>query len=251
LRVPDVALLDIERPGRGGLGVLSLPRAALRRSGRQDPHREQDRSRPPGTAQWMAVTPFDAVLCDLDGVLRHFDHERQADIEARYGLPLMKIAFAPELIGPATLGHISETQWAAQVAEALGGGESARAAVAEFTRVPFWVDEEVRALLAKAQERVPVVLVTNAMDTLEEHLDRLGLTHFADDVVSSARVGVAKPDRRIYEIAAERAEVPPERCLFVDDRLPNVEGAEAVGMTGVHYRSVADLAGALGLEQLL
>ncbi|HEX4811169.1 MAG TPA: HAD-IA family hydrolase [Nonomuraea sp.] len=112
--------------------------------------------------------------------------------------------------------------------------------------VPFWVDEEVRALLAKAQQHVPVIIVTNAMDTVEEHLDRLGLTYFADALVSSARVGVAKPDRRIYEIAAERAGVAPERCLFVDDRLPNVEAARALGMTGVHYRTVTDLAAVLG-----
>ncbi|MCF6474528.1 HAD family hydrolase [Nonomuraea sp. MG754425] len=189
--------------------------------------------------------PFDAVLTDLDGVLRHFDHAAQSDIEARYGLPLMKTAFDPELILPPTLGQVTEAQWAESIAVALGGDERARQAVAEFTAIRFWVDEDVRALLARAQERVPVVIVTNAMDTLEEHLDRLGLTYFADDVVSSARVGVAKPDPRIYEIAAGRAGVAPERCLFVDDRLPNVEAARRLGMTGVHYRTYADLAAVL------
>jgi putative hydrolase of the HAD superfamily len=191
------------------------------------------------------VTSFDAILCDFDGVLRQFDHAVQADIEARYGLPLRKTAFDPALILPATLGHITEEQWVASVAAALGGDERARAAAAEFAAVPFRVDEEVRALLARAQERVPVVLVTNAMDTLEGHLDQLGLTYFADAVVSSARVGVAKPDRRIYEIAAELAGVAPERCLFVDDRLANVTAAVGLGMTGVHFRDVADLAAAL------
>jgi len=191
------------------------------------------------------VTSFDAILCDLDGVLRQFDHAVQADLEARYGLPLRKTAFDPALILPATLGHITEEQWVASVAAALGGDERARAAAAEFAAVPFRVDEEVRALLARAQERVPVVLVTNAMDTLEGHLDQLGLTYFADAVVSSARVGVAKPDRRIYEIAAELAGSAPERCLFVDDRLENVEAAIALGMTGVHFRAPADLAAAL------
>ncbi|MER7503579.1 HAD family hydrolase [Nonomuraea pusilla] len=191
------------------------------------------------------MTPFDAVLCDLDGVLRHFDHDQQADIEARYGLPLTATAFAPELIMPATLGHVSETQWAESIVAALGGDEPARLAVAEFMQVRFWVDEQVRELLAKAQARVPVVLVTNAMDTLEEHLDRLGLTYFADEVVSSAKVGVAKPGRRIYEIAAERAGAAPERCLFVDDRLENVAAARELGMTGVHYRAYDDLAAVL------
>ncbi|MFG6200706.1 HAD family hydrolase [Nonomuraea sp. JJY05] len=191
------------------------------------------------------MMPYDAVLCDLDGVLRQFDHAVQAEIEARYGLPLMRTAFDPALIGPATLGLISEEEWAESVVVALGGDERARRAVAEFIAVPFTVDEGVRALLAKAQERVPVVLVTNATDTLDEHLARVGLTHFADAVVSSARVGVAKPDQRIYEIAAEVAGTAPERCLFIDDRLENVEAARSLGMTAVHYRTVADLAAAL------
>ncbi|MEV0380810.1 HAD-IA family hydrolase [Nonomuraea sp. NPDC050643] len=191
------------------------------------------------------MIPFDAVLCDFDGVLRHFDHAAQADIEARYGLPLMKTAFDPDLILPPTLGQVTEEQWVESIVAALGGDERARQAMAEFVTIGFWVDEEVRALLAEAQQHVPVILVTNAMDTLEEHLDLLGLTYFADDVVSSARVGVAKPDRRIYEIAAERAGAAPERCLFVDDRLQNVEAARSLGMTGVHYRSFQDLAAVL------
>ncbi|MEO3868945.1 HAD-IA family hydrolase [Nonomuraea sp. B12E4] len=187
----------------------------------------------------------DAVLSDLDGVLRHFDHAAQAEIEARYGLPLRRTAFDPELITPPTLGHVTEAQWVESIAVALGGGERARRAAAEFAEVRFWVDEEVKALLAQARRHVPLVLVTNAMDTLERHLDLLGLTGFADAVVSSARVGVAKPDRRIYEIAVERAGVAAERCLFVDDRLPNVEAARALGMTGVHYRTFDDLAAVL------
>ncbi|MEV0620770.1 HAD-IA family hydrolase [Nonomuraea sp. NPDC050404] len=192
------------------------------------------------------MIPFDAVLTDFDGVLRHFDHAAQAEIEARYGLPLMKTAFDPEVIGPATLGRITEAEWAESITVALGGDERARRAMAEFLAIRFWVDEQVKELLARAQQQVPVVIVTNAMDTLEQHIDLLGLTHFADDVVSSARVGVAKPDRRIYEIAAERAGVAPERCLFVDDRLPNVEAARTLGMTGVHYQKYDDLAAVLG-----
>lgn len=157
----------------------------------------------------------------------------------------MRTAFDPALLGPATLGLATEQEWAASVVVALGGDDRARRAVAEFIAVPFWVDEDVRALLAKARERVPLVLVTNATDTLDEHLERIGLTGFADAVVSSARIGVAKPDPRIYRIAAELAGAAPQRCLFVDDRRENVEAAEALGMTGVHYRTVTDLAAAL------
>lgn len=115
------------------------------------------------------MIPFGAILSDLDGVLRHYDHAAQADIEARYRLPLMQVAFDPELITPPTLGRATEAQWTESIVAALGGDDRARQAVAEFMDVRFWVDEEVRTLLARAQQDVPVILVTNAMDTVEEH----------------------------------------------------------------------------------
>ncbi|MFG1942701.1 hypothetical protein [Nonomuraea sp. NPDC048826] len=110
------------------------------------------------------MTTFDAILCDLDGVLRQFDHAVQADIEARYGLPLRATAFDPAIITPATLGHITTAQRGDSIITALGGSEAARKAVAEFKAVPFRVDEEVRALPAATRGRMPPVLVTNAMD---------------------------------------------------------------------------------------
>mgnify|MGYP001028651306 CR=1 FL=1 len=196
--------------------------------------------------------PFDAVLCDIDGVLRHYDEQAQEGLDQAYGLApgtVAKIAFAPELIGRATVGEITHEEWeaamAAEFTGLLGSPERAARLAAEFLDTPARIDERVRDLLARVQGHMPVVLVSNATTRLEADLDRLGLTYFADAVVSSARVGVAKPDRRIYEIAAAEAGAAPERCLFVDDREENVAAAVALGMRGVHYREFADLAAVL------
>jgi putative hydrolase of the HAD superfamily len=195
--------------------------------------------------------PFDAVLCDFDGVIRFYDHTELAGLERAAGLAegaTVKIAFSSELDLPALLGKITTERWMESIAAALAGhvpAQRARELAAAFIGAPFRADEAVLELLRRAQAHVPVVLVTNATLTLEDDLDRLGLTWFPDDVVSSARVGVVKPDPRIFEIAAERAGVPARRCLFVDDRLENVEAAAACGMTGVLYGGVGDLEQAL------
>jgi epoxide hydrolase-like predicted phosphatase len=75
-------------------------------------------------------------------------------------------------------------------------------------------------------------LVSNSwgVDYARDGWDRL-----FDTVVISGEVGVRKPDRRIYRLAAERLGVAPEQCVFVDDLRPNVRGAVAVGMVGVHH----------------
>jgi len=57
-----------------------------------------------------------------------------------------------------------------------------------------------------------------------------------DSIVISGQVGLRKPDPAIYVFAAEQAGVPTDACVFVDDFSVNVEGAEAVGMTGILHR---------------
>jgi putative hydrolase of the HAD superfamily len=58
-------------------------------------------------------------------------------------------------------------------------------------------------------------------------------------VVLSGDVGVRKPSRRIYLLAAAQAGVDPTRSVFVDDLEQNVVGAERVGMTGIHHADAA------------
>ena len=82
---------------------------------------------------------------------------------------------------------------------------------------------------------MPVVLVSNATTRLAADLAGLGIDGLVDHVVGSALAGVAKPDPRIYHLAAELAGVPVQRCLFVDDSAGNVEAARSLGMTGLHF----------------
>ncbi|MGW1207293.1 HAD-IA family hydrolase [Streptomyces cyaneofuscatus] len=196
----------------------------------------------------------DAVLCDLDNVIRFYDTAPLAAREREAGLPVgltMEVAYAPEIDLPLLLGRITPDAWveaiAAGLVERTGGDmELARALGRALAEAPFRADAEVVALLRRARTHVPVVLVTNATLQLDDDLALLGLTNLADAVVSSAVEQVAKPDPAIYRIAAERAGVPAERCLFVDDRQENVDAAAALGMTGVLYREPADLRRALG-----
>jgi putative hydrolase of the HAD superfamily len=58
-----------------------------------------------------------------------------------------------------------------------------------------------------------------------------------DDVIISAEVGLRKPEAEIYLLAARRIGMDPAACVFVDDLEQNVEGARAVGMTGLVHRN--------------
>lgn len=68
------------------------------------------------------IRPFDAVLTDLDGVIRLFDHGELNRLERAAGLPAghtMRTAFHPELRGPLLLGQLGKAEWQARIAERL------------------------------------------------------------------------------------------------------------------------------------
>jgi FMN phosphatase YigB (HAD superfamily) len=70
--------------------------------------------------------------------------------------------------------------------------------------------------------------------------------------VISGEVGMHKPNADIFLLGCERAGLPPEECVFVDDLRENCVGAEAVGMTAVLHRgadtTLPELERLLGVE---
>ena len=50
-----------------------------------------------------------------------------------------------------------------------------------------------------------------------------------DTIIDSSQVGAIKPEKKIYQIAAERAGVKPEEILLVDDSRANLMAAEHLG----------------------
>lgn len=65
------------------------------------------------------------------------------------------------------------------------------------------------------------------------------------DYVVSGLVGASKPDAAIYALACQAGNVRPEQTVFIDDSLPNVEGARSFGMAAIHHRSAEETIGAL------
>jgi len=58
-----------------------------------------------------------------------------------------------------------------------------------------------------------------------------------DAVVISGRVGMRKPEERIFRHVCDLLELEPAECVFVDDLARNVHAAAAAGMVGVLHRS--------------
>ena len=69
-------------------------------------------------------------------------------------------------------------------------------------------------------------------------------------VIESSKVGVRKPDPRIYAMMVEALEVDPKACVYLDDLGINLKPARDMGMTTIKVLSgdqaLADLEAATG-----
>jgi putative hydrolase of the HAD superfamily len=78
------------------------------------------------------------------------------------------------------------------------------------------------------------------------------LAELFDTIVESARVGLRKPDPRIYELVCDQLEVAPAETVFLDDLGANLKPARALGMTTIKVddpvAAVAELGAVLGLD---
>ena len=73
-----------------------------------------------------------------------------------------------------------------------------------------------------------------------------------DHVIESAKIGLRKPDPRIYQMMVEALGVDPRRCVYLDDLGINLKPAREMGMTTIKVlnapQALAELEAATGLS---
>ncbi len=86
---------------------------------------------------------------------------------------------------------------------------------------------------------VAVGIISNSEGRLAELVDELGYSALFPVIVDSGRIGIDKPDRRIFEHAASRLGVPLSELLHVGDAWEaDVLGARAAGAEAVWFSPV-------------
>jgi 2-haloacid dehalogenase len=106
-----------------------------------------------------------------------------------------------------------------------------------------------RALRARG---VPVFALTNfGVETFARAVGRLDFMSDFDRAYVSGRLGVTKPDPRIYEIVEGDCGLPPEGLLFTDDRADNITAAARRGWRTHQFESWQGWAARLVAEGLL
>jgi len=204
----------------------------------------------------------EAVIFDLGGVVFDSPLHFIREYEKRHGLPENLIA---------------------RVVGGYGGDDGAwqRLERGEMMLAEFCArfDDDIRSFganvrtahlmqgMSEKSAARPVMLA--AIRKLREHGLRVGaltnnwVTHDGYDAmmqplrdefhvfVESCKVGMRKPDPRIYQLACERIGTPPEAAVFLDDIGGNLKAAKALGMKTIKVSdpdaAIRELEGMVGV----
>ncbi|MEC7914798.1 MAG: HAD-IA family hydrolase [Actinomycetota bacterium] len=207
------------------------------------------------------------VLFDFGGVITASPFEAFEQYEAEVGIPsgsIRKInstnpndnAWAKMERSEVTLDEFS--QLFEEEAEAVGLEISGE-------RVLGCLSGDVRPQMVRAleilRERVTLGCITNNMKsghgsgmsrTAEQAAVIANIMEMFEVVIESAKVGVRKPDPRIYEMACTELKVDPHSCAYLDDLGINCKPAAALGMTAIKVvdpeQALDDLEQAVGFS---
>ena len=180
------------------------------------------------------MSPVEAVVFDLDGVLVDSDHIWH---EVREGLARERGGRWTDRSEADMMG-MSSTEWAQYLHEVVGLAETPRELNDEVMRrmldryaqeLPLidgaadaarWLHASFRLALASSSNR----------ELIDGVLDAGGLTDLFEVTVSSEEVPRGKPAPEVFLEAARRLDVPPERCAAIEDSANGIRAAHAAGM---------------------
>ena len=91
------------------------------------------------------------------------------------------------------------------------------------------------------REDLLLYVLSNYTVWVDHVREALKLDRFFDDYVVSFQTGARKPEPEAYQTLCQRAGLGPGRCLLIDDRRANVEGAAAIGMPALRFRHARQL----------
>jgi putative hydrolase of the HAD superfamily len=105
----------------------------------------------------------------------------------------------------------------------------------EYERSWALHDDAVPCLERMRADGRRVGIITNGdLSFQQSKVERVGLAPLVEQVIASGELGIAKPDRRIFEHACRVFGVAPAGAAYVGDRLAtDAIGAAEAGLTGV------------------
>lgn len=102
--------------------------------------------------------------------------------------------------------------------------------------------ESVNILKKLKSKNYKLIALTNwSFETFPVAIRRFEFLKLFDGIVVSGKIKMLKPFKDIYNYTINKHKLSPSECVFIDDRVSNVQGAINCGIKGIHFQSSKQL----------
>lgn len=193
-----------------------------------------------------------ALVLDFGGVISRTLFETHAMTEAALDLPAGSLTwqgpFLPEsdsLWCAMQADEISEREyWQQRTLEVAELSGNKWEHMSEFVRAARGADPEavvrpeaLNAIESAHQKGHQLAILSNELDLFygKRFRKKLPFLKHFEVIVDATYTGILKPDLQAYKQCIEELGAEARECIFVDDQLRNIHGAELAGMQTVHF----------------
>jgi len=179
-----------------------------------------------------------AFLFDIGNVLLKFDFTialRKVAAQSGARDALQALELLDRVKGPYEAGEIDRAAFLRGAFDVLAYRGTEADFIAAWEDI-FELNEPMAALVERLAQRYPLHLLSNTNDIHYAYFMRRYpvFGHFRGGTFSHV-AKASKPGRKIYEIACADHQLEPATTFFIDDLLPNIEAARALGFQTHHY----------------
>jgi beta-phosphoglucomutase len=177
-----------------------------------------------------------AVLFDMDGVIidsNPYHKDAWFEFCRRYNVELKEEDVPRKIYGKtnkAALVDVFQREFSPE--ESYRMSEEKEAIYRDLHRPDINLIPGLETLLkAFQQHHIPLAVCTNApVANLDFMLEETGIRPYFEVLIDASRVSKGKPDPEIYLKAAQLLNMPPDRCIVMEDSTVGVEAGLRAGM---------------------
>jgi putative hydrolase of the HAD superfamily len=188
----------------------------------------------------MAEPRFRVLYSDIGGVLgtNGWDHQIRRDVCLKFNVSPDEIDKRHQLMFDSYERGFMKLEeylrWVFFASPRTFSLETLRDSV--FTASIAWPENIALFGQVKKANGLKLGLISNEGQGITEYrMDKFGLREVADFIVVSHFVHMRKPDKQIWQLALDLAQVTPDQCIYVDDREMFVNVAATLGFTAFQH----------------
>lgn len=198
---------------------------------------------------------YKAVIFDLGNVLVNYDAKVAAKRFAKdFKVPVFKlwsVFFDSRVEKAYTRGELSSREFHRYVKSKLGIKISFEAFGRYWNEI-FFENPGMEVLLEQLSKKYPLYLISNTNALHFNFIQKnYSVLKFFKQTFPSHRMGLRKPDPKIYLEVLRRTRLKPEEAVYIDDTYAFVKGAKKVGLDAIWFKSKARLMRDLRARQII